>query len=130
MAEAHGNNLHVHREGDCHEDSDGTQDRAYFPRKRKCVQEYFAVTLDLARASRYFLKYLQDVNHFLGLFCCLAILDSCSTQAALRSLELRASFRHSPSNNPKLRVPAVFHHYNLELLPLVTGSPQYLYIQI
>lgn len=52
---------------------------AYFPRKRKCVQEYFAVTLDLARASRYFLKYLQDVNHFLELFCCLAILDSSST---------------------------------------------------
>lgn len=52
---------------------------AYFPRKRKCVQEYFAVTLDLVSASRYLLKYLQDVNHFLGLFCCLAILDSNST---------------------------------------------------
>lgn len=52
---------------------------AYFPRKRKCVQEYFAATLDLARASRYLLKYLQVVNHFLGLFCCLPILDSNST---------------------------------------------------
>lgn len=135
LAEAHGINLHVHREDDCREGSDGTQDRAIpvgllSTEEEMCAgilcchpgpSQSFQIPLEIRPGCEPFSRsLLLPAYPWLQLH----------TWAALRSLRLGASFRHSPSNNPKLRVPAVFHHYNPELPPLVTGSPHYLCIQI